>query len=77
MSEQSPEKLNTSESPAETYTLASILAEYKSEAFIRNERRYSKEELEKRADEILREMKRSAEEEPSELSEPSLSASSS
>ena len=67
MSEQSPEKLNSSEAPAETYSLASILSEYKSEAFIRNERRLSKEELEKRADEIIREMKRSVEE---ELSEP-------
>ena len=71
MSEQSPEKLNSSEAPAETYSLASILSEYKSEAFIRNERRLSKEELEKRADEIIREMKRSVEE---ELSEPEPSA---
>ena len=71
MSEQSPEKLNSSEAPAETYSLASILSEYKSEAFIRNERRLSKEELEKRADEIIREMKRSVEE---ELSEPESSA---
>lgn len=63
MSEQSPEKLNSSEAPAETYSLASILSEYKSEAFIRNERRLSKAELEKRADEIIREMKRSVEEE--------------
>jgi hypothetical protein len=61
MSEQSPEKVNTSEAPAETFSLASILSEYKSEAFIRNERRYSKEELEKRADEIINEMKRSVE----------------
>ncbi len=61
MSEQSPEKLNSSEAPAETFTLASILSEYKSEAFIRNERRMNKEELEKRADEIIREMKRSVE----------------
>ena len=61
MSEQSPEKLNSSEAPAETYSLASILAEYKSEAFIRNERRLSKAELEKRADEIIREMRRSVE----------------
>ena len=66
MSEQSPEKLNSSEAPAETYSLASILSEYKSEAFIRNERRLSKEELEKRADEIIREMKRSVEEELAE-----------
>ena len=71
MSEQSPEKLNSSEAPAETYSLASILSEYKSEAFIRNERRLSKEELEKRADEIIREMKRSVEE---ELSKPEPSA---
>ena len=71
MSEQSPEKLNSSEAPAETYSLASILSEYKSEAFIRNERRLSKEELEQRADEIIREMKRSVEE---ELSEPEPSA---
>ena len=63
MSEQSPEKLNSSEAPAETYSLAEILSEYKSEAFIRNERRLSKEELEKRAAEIIREMKRSVEEE--------------
>ncbi len=70
MSEQSPEKLNSSEAPAETYSLASILSEYKSEAFIRNERRLSKEELEKRADEIIREMKRSVEEELSEPEEP-------
>jgi hypothetical protein len=61
MSEQSPEKLNSSEAPAETYSLASILSEYKSEAFIRNERRLSKEELEKRAEEIIREMKQSVE----------------
>ncbi len=61
MSEQSPEKLNSSEAPAETYSLASILSEYKSEAFIRNERRLSKEELEKRAEEIIREMKLSVE----------------
>lgn len=61
MSEQSPEKLNQSPAPAETFSLASILAEYKSEAFIRNERRLSKEELEERADEIIREMKRSVE----------------
>ena len=66
MSEQSPEKLNSSEAPAETYSLASILSEYKSEAFIRNERRLSKEELEKRADESIREMKRSVEEELAE-----------
>ncbi len=66
MSEQSPEKLNSSEASAETYSLASILSEYKSEAFIRNERRLSKEELEKRADEIIREMKRSVEEELAE-----------
>ncbi len=69
MSEQSPEKLNSSEAPAETYSLASILSEYKSEAFIRNERRLSKEELEKRADEIIREMKRSVEDELSEATE--------
>ncbi len=69
MSEQSPEKVNTSEAPAETYSLASILSEYKSEAFIRNERRYSKEELEKRADEIIREMKRSVEAELSDEGE--------
>jgi|GEM_PF-3598683 len=61
MSEQSPEKLNQSPEPAETFSLASILAEYKSEAFIRNERRLSKEELEERADEIIREMKKSVE----------------
>jgi hypothetical protein len=67
MSEQSPEKLNSSEAPAETYSLASILSEYKSEAFIRNERRLSKEELEKRAEEIIREMKQSVE---AELEEP-------
>ncbi len=70
MSEQSPEKVNTSEAPAETYSLASILSEYKSEAFIRNERRYSKDELEKRADEIIREMKRSVEAELSASEEP-------
>lgn len=71
MSEQSTEKLNSSEEPAETYSLASILSEYKSEAFIRNERRLSKEELERRADEIIREMKRSVEEElSSEAPEP-------
>ena len=66
MSEQSPEKLNSSEAPAETYSLASILSEYKSEAFIRNERRLSKEELEKRAEEIIREMKLSVEAEVEE-----------
>ena len=68
MSEQSTEKLNRSEAPAETYSLASILAEYKSEAFIRNERRLSKAELEERADEIIREMRRSVEAEVEEAS---------
>ncbi len=62
MSEQNREELNTApEASAETYSLASILAEYKSEAFIRNERRLSKAELEKQADAIIAEMKRSVE----------------
>lgn len=68
MSEQNPEKVNISDESAETYSLASILAEYKSEAFIRNERRLNKAELEQRADEIIREMKRSVEEELAEES---------
>ncbi len=38
------------------YTLESILAEYKSSAYILGERKHSKEELEKQADRILREM---------------------
>ena len=62
MSEQNREERNTApEASAETYSLASILAEYKSEAFLRNERRLSRAELEKQADAIIEEMKRSVE----------------
>jgi hypothetical protein len=43
------------------YTLEAILAEYKSEAFMKNERRLSREELEKQAEAIIREMRQSVE----------------
>ncbi len=45
------------------YTLEAILAEYKSEAFLKNERRLSREELEKQAEAIIHEMRRSVESE--------------
>lgn len=71
MSEQNREERNTApEASAETYSLASILAEYKSEAFLRNERRLSRAELEKQADAIIAEMKRSVEAQLTEENEP-------
>jgi hypothetical protein len=56
--------------PVEEYTLEAILAEYKSEAFLKNERRLSREELEKQAEEIIREMRRLAELEVAEEAVP-------
>jgi hypothetical protein len=55
---------------ARKYSLEAILAEYKSEAFIRNERRLSKEELEKQAEAIIREMRLSVENELREEGRP-------
>ena len=56
--------------PVDEYTLESILAEYKSEAYLKNERRLSREELEKQAEEIIREMRRFAELEVEQEDEP-------
>jgi hypothetical protein len=52
-------KQNGTPDEAGDYTLESILAEYKSSAYILGERKLSKEELEKQADRILNEMKQS------------------
>jgi hypothetical protein len=56
--------------PVDEYTLEAILAEYKSEAYLKNERRLSREELEKQAEEIIREMRRFAELEAAEEDKP-------
>jgi hypothetical protein len=61
MSEQGTSKVNRPEEPEEQFTLEQILAEYKSEAFIRNERRMPKEELEKQAAQIIADMRRDME----------------
>lgn len=54
------EKVNIgAEDMQEQYTLEAILSEYKSEAYINNERRLSKESLQQQAQEIIDEMKRS------------------
>ena len=68
MSEHDQTKVNNPEDSAEEFTLEKILSEYKSEAFMRNERKLSKQELEKQADSIIAELRReleaSAEEPP-------------
>ncbi len=61
MSERDREQLNQADAAAEVITLESILSEYKAEAFVKNERRLSKEELEARTEAIIREMKESLE----------------
>ena len=63
MAEREPGAGIFSEENEETYSLASILAEYKTEAFIRSERRLSREELQQQAEAILADMRRSVEEE--------------
>lgn len=70
------EQLNNADidSP-ETYTLEDILAEYKSEAFIKNERRLSKDQLEQRAQAIIDEMKMSVERELSRAEDDEAEAS--
>lgn len=50
------EKTNNETEVEEVYTLESILADYKSNAFIMGEKRLSKEELDRQAEQILREM---------------------
>ncbi|NLL39639.1 MAG: hypothetical protein GX254_08665 [Clostridiales bacterium] len=50
------EKLNHEAEVAEEYTLESILADYKSSAYIMGEKKLSKEELDRQAEKILREM---------------------
>ena len=48
------EKLNHEAEVAEEYTLESILADYKSSAYIMGEKKLSKEELDRQAEKILR-----------------------
>lgn len=75
MSELDQTKVNIPEEPEEEFTLEQILSEYKSEAFMRDERKLSKDKLEEQAEQIIAEMRReldgsSAEEEQkSEASE--------
>jgi hypothetical protein len=59
MSDRREKLNNTDVSAPENYTLEAILSEYKSEAFINNEKRLSKEQLEERAQAIINEMRQS------------------
>ena len=58
MSELDQTKVNNPEDATGEFTLEQILSEYKSEAFMRNERKLSKQELEKQADRIIAELRR-------------------
>ena len=57
MSELDQTKVNKPEDPEEVFTLEQILSEYKSEAFIRNERKLSKDKLEEQAAQIIAEIR--------------------
>ena len=65
MSETDQTKVNKPEETAGEFTLEQILSEYKSEAFIRNERKTTKKELEKQAEQIIAEIRRELEDQPS------------
>ena len=58
MSEHDQTKVNNPEETAEEFTLEQILSEYKSEAFMRNERKLSKDKLEEQAERIIAEVRR-------------------
>lgn len=74
MSELDQTKVNNPEEPAEQFTLEQILSEYKSEAFMRNERKLSKDKLEVQAERIVAEMRRELEGLPPEEEEASADA---
>jgi hypothetical protein len=61
MSELDQTKVNIPEEPEEEFTLEQILSEYKSEAFMRDERKLSKDRLEEQAEQIIAEMRRELE----------------
>ena len=61
MSELDQTKVNNPEETEEVFTLEQILSEYKSEAFMRNERKLSKDKLEEQAEQIIAEMRRELE----------------
>ena len=61
MSELDQTKVNNPEETEEVFTLEQILSEYKSEAFMRNERKLSKDKLEEQAERIIAEMRRELE----------------
>ena len=61
MSESHQTKVNNREEAAEEFTLEQILSEYKSEAFMRNERKLPKETLEAEAERIIAEVRRGLE----------------
>ncbi len=58
MSELDQTKVNIPEEPEEEFTLEQILSEYKSEAFMRDERKLSKDKLEEQAEQIIAELRR-------------------
>ena len=58
MSELDQTKVNNPEEPEEEFTLEQILSEYKSEAYMRDERKLSKDKLEEQAAQIIAEMRR-------------------
>lgn len=58
MSELDQTKVNSPEEPEEEFTLEQILSEYKSEAFMRDERKLSKDKLEEQAEQIIAEIRR-------------------
>lgn len=76
MSEHDQTKVNNPEETAEEFTLEQILSEYKSEAFMRNERKLSAKELESQAESIIAEVRRELEDPPTE-EEPEVSESTS
>ena len=61
MSELDQTKVNSPEGAEEVFTLEQILSEYKSEAFMRDERKLSKDQLEEQAEQIIAEMRRELE----------------
>ena len=74
MSEHDQTKVNNPEETAEEFTLEQILSEYKSEAFMRNERKLSKDKLEEQAERIILEVRRELSGLPPEDEEPEAEA---
>ncbi len=69
MSEPNQTQVNKPEETAAEFTLEQILSEYKSEAFIRNERKLSAKELESQAERIIAEVRRELDDPQEEATE--------